>query len=656
MAVFFNGRLLTTPTVASLIDDSAMANQNAAMAMNLAIIGRADGGQPQYVYKFQSPEDAKNVLKGGELLTAIEKAFAPSSETNGPQYVYVVRVDPATQAHLVVPKSGAMSDTGVLQPLPSGNNAFTTVCLKTGSSAVNDTYNSYYIKMISGAAAGETNLIEDYTGATQVANLRYLWKNTPSAGDSYEIVPASFCLVSTDYGLLASQNKIKIETGTAKGYKVTAAFGNATYLKDNLAATYFTLKYDGAAASCLAVITDSGITIKAGDLGLEVALYTCDFATYNTVGKVVDFLDAKSDLTAAYVAQYRDYSCLSHLDAQTALAISKTTPTVITANLQAVIDWINGSTEPLLEAYRPPAAASGLATFAYKHLSGGTCPTATTTDWGHAFDLLQTEDVQIVVPLSSDAAIHAMASTHVEYMSNQGAKERRTIVGGALGETIAEVAERAYNLNNDRVYLCSPGYKDYDSSSNLVTLAPYMIAALVGGMACGVNPGTPLTNKIVGVKGLEVKYKRPSETDELIEAGVLAFESTTKGYKIVQSISTWLANENYNRVELSTGIAVDYVARSVRDAVNDMIGKKGTSSSLAQIASRVDSCLKELSRPEPMGIEVITGDSDNPAYKNIKVTLEGDVVRVSFSCSPVIPINYVLISISCVPYSGSVSI
>jgi hypothetical protein len=50
---------------------------------------------------------------------------------------------------------------------------------------------------------------------------------------------------------------------------------------------------------------------------------------------------------------------------------------------------------------------------------------------------------------------------------------------------------------------------------------------------------------------------------------------------------------------------------------------------------------------------VLAGDDVNPPYRNIQASLEGDVLRIEFECSPVIPVNYVLATIYAVPFSGA---
>jgi len=162
-----------------------------------------------------------------------------------------------------------------------------------------------------------------------------------------------------------------------------------------------------------------------------------------------------------------------------------------------------------------------------------------------------------------------------------------------------------------------------------------------------------LTNKSIKVRGLERKLRNPTDTDKLIQGGVLCVEDTPTGYKVVKSITTWLNNTNYNRVEVSVGVACDFVARNVRNAVDALRGAKGSPATLSEAVSRADSALRALAMPEPMGPGVIVGDKANPAYKGLTASLEGDVMRIEFQCSPVIPVNYIPVVIHAVPYSGS---
>jgi len=317
----------------------------------------------------------------------------------------------------------------------------------------------------------------------------------------------------------------------------------------------------------------------------------------------------------------------------------------------AIANWLNGDQSGGLVSATVTGTITTLATVSAT-LTGAN-GSATTDDWQSGFDLLQTEDVQWVVPVTSLAAIHAMADAHVQYMSTTGLKERRAVVGGALGESVADQVTAANNLNSDRTSLCYPGIKEYSASGVLTSYPPFMTAVRVAAMFSGANPGTPMTNKAIKARGVELKLKNPSETDELINGGVLAIESTAQGYRIVKSISTWLVNKNYNRVEQSTGFALDFVSRAVRGTLDELKGAKGSPKTIYEAISRVNSILYQLSIPEPIGPGVLVGDAENPPYRSVEAKIDGDKLHVAFQCSPVIPINYIPVSIFAVPWGGS---
>lgn len=569
MPVFFGGRLLFTPAVASVIDDSAMRNQNLSVGNIIAYVGPAEGGTPNSILKFGSPSEARDVLRSGALLDAVERAFDPSPQTYGPSKVVAVRVNPAVQASLMLKAS-----------------------------------------------------------ATDVIQLQ-----------------------SEGYGLYTNQVKVKVESATTKGKKITSQFGNNYYSADNVYRDVFSVQYSGAQASAVISITGATLTLQA-PTGTTVA--TIDLNTYDTVREVVDRINAVASFTATVLDGNDEKIALNGLDYLTNQDV-KTALYTATANLQAVVDWFNGLAEGYVTATRQAGVGVVPDNLAFTYLAGGSDGTTTSTEWANAFTTLQSEDVQWVVPLTSDASIHAQADAHCAYMSNIARMERRALVGGAVAQTIAEVKAAAKLLNSDRASQCYPGFYDYNAAGVLTLYPSYQTAAMVGAALAGINPGTSMTNKALKMRGLEFKLRNPTDTDDLIEAGVLCVEDTPKGCKVVKSISTWLVNDNYNRVEVSNGFAVDYTIRNVRNALDDLRGAKGVPLTLAEAAARVETTLRELARPEPMGPGVLAGDAENPAYKNIKLGLEGDVMRVEFECSPVIPVNYILVTLHAVPYSGSVT-
>ncbi len=570
MSVFFNGRLYVSPTTMSTVDDSALANQNLSVGNVVALIGASEGGEPNKALRFGSPSEAQAVLRSGELLNAVQKAFDPSSQTDGPSTVVVVRVNPAARASLNL-KDGSSNDVISLQ--------------------------------------------------------------------------------STDYGAYTNQIKVKVESGSTAGKKITTQLGDEYYTQDNIARNAFQVQYTGPQLTATMSITGTIVTLQAPS-GSTVA--SIDLSVYRTIQQLADRINSVGGFAAAVLEGNAERISLNGLDYVSAVDV-KTSAYTARADLQAVIDWINNNAEGYLNATRAADAGAAPANIGFTYLTGGTNGVITNQDWSNAYTTLQAEGVQWVCPVTPEPSIHAMNDAHCAFMSTVARSERRGIVGTQIGTTDSAAISAAKALNSDRTSLVHIGFYDYDAQGALVLYPPYILAALLAGAFSGVNPGTALTNKSIKARGLERNLRNPTDTDVLIQGGVMCVENTPNGYKVVKSISTWLTNTNYNRVEVSVGAAVDFVSRSVRLALDVLRGEKSSQTTLSRAASITDSTLRELARPEPQGPGVIVGNAQNPAYKNINASIDGDVLRVEFQCSPVIPVNYIPITIFAVPFSGSVA-
>lgn len=567
--LFFNGRLYATPTSASLVGDTAMASKGQTVGTVLAILGQSTGGQPNSILTFTNPTEAAAVLRGGELLTAVQKAFDPSPDLKAPSAVIAVRVGQATPSALTL-KDGAAADAVVL--------------------------------------------------------------------------------TSDLWGLEANRLKVKIESGSVRGKKLTTQLGNDYYSADNVAREAFTLHYAGAGAAATVSVTNAAVTLTVDGITVE----SIDLTSFPTIEQLVDRLNAVSGFTAVTIAGSERKPALNGLDSVSGLNV-KTAAVTLTADLQACLDWFNGVGEGYVTAHRPAGAGVVPANLNWTYLAGGSDPAPTIGDWTDALTTLQGVEAQWLALLTENPALHAAADAHVIYMSTIARQERRAFVGPAAGTSLADVIELPKALNSDRTALVWPGYYDYDASGVLVLQPPYMTAALVAAAFAGATPGTALTNKALKIRGLELAVRNPTDTDDLINAGVLCLEETSKGYKVVRSVSTWLIDDISNRVEISAGVACDFVARTVREAVDVLRGQKMSPLLPARASSIVDTTLRDLARPEPQGLGVIVGHGTSPAYRNITSSIDGDILRIEFECSPVIPANFIPITIAVVPNSGTIS-
>lgn len=578
MSVFFNGRLLTTPTVETMVNDSGLAPQTTRVGNALALIGLSEAGIPKRPTVIRNIAHARQVLRGGELLFACEKAFAPSAETGSPGVLYAVRVNPAT---------------------PS------TLTLKDGSS---------------------NNVI---------------------------------VLASTDYGLHTNDLMVKVEAGSVTGKKVTTGRGGQTYVGDNLARSILTLTYTGAkdiatvSVSNTQLVLSTSLTVPGPD---DPVVLTLTLSEFPTVQQLVERLRNVADWTVTMTDGVGLLPTINALDTLTA-ANAKAGAVSVTGHLQVIIDWINSTFESFLTATRAANAGTVPANIGFTYLTGGNNGSATNTDWSDALEALQAEDVQWIVPLSAASAVWGLTDAHCQYMSSLGRRERRCFVGGATGLDIESAAADAASLNSDRTAYVYPGFYDYNTSGVLTLYPAYQLAAMVGAAFASLTPGEPLTRKSLRIRGLEQPLAEPSDTDYLIRNGVFSvFQNTRGSYMVVKSITTWRANENYNRVEVSVGAALDYVVRSVRERMEQFIGRKAAFTSLKSIVEETASVLRSLAQAEPYGLGLLAGDVNNPPYRNISAEITGDTVWLAFECSPVIPINYILVTVYANTYSGSYTV
>ena len=607
--------------------------------------------------------------------------FGAGTETNVNEYLNVLNdqlddIDALNNSGQIDFRSEKYG-TGSIVEIVSGSG---TILAKIGHSVgvTNGTGDVADIKAVT-AAEAKTVIDADVTGATVTINgdnTISIVSDTTGGGSSIEVeavgVFAIFGfdnnvnsgsaaspsdvidLVSTDYGTPANQIKVKIETGTTVGKRVTVTQGDVTQTKDNVERKSFDLQYVGAGSAATVTIDSTSLTttITGGPGGEDLTLL---FADYPTLKEMIDFIDTQATYTASLV-DVSSGRATSELDAVSLVDI-QTAVVTLKSDLQAIIDVLNsgGFTELVTAAYAAAATSRIVPdNIPFTFMTGGTTPLPTSTDWANALVELGKKDVKIIVLISGNAGIHAMGDAHAQSLSDiLGKRERIQIAGGELGEYTTDLSnylDRAVALNSDRTVLIPHGIQDIDDDGNTVDIDPKFVACQVAGMMAGAGIGEPLTFKFFKAVGLERDFSDP-EKIQLANGGLMIAEFVeTQGFRWVHSKSTWLIDGKFTRVEPSTRMAADETARSVRVGLEARFtGVKQTPTLLAESVSLTDTILSNLAKP---GTEIIVGDEDSPPYKNIQSYNIGDALFVSFEASPVVPNNYTLITAHMVPFSG----
>jgi hypothetical protein len=94
------------------------------------------------------------------------------------------------------------------------------------------------------------------------------------------------------------------------------------------------------------ILKNDGISLNflaEADFNAEASIHTCTLADYDTAEKVVDYFDSLPDMTAAIVTGYENKPTVASLDYVTDADITSSYD--VTANLQAIVDYINSLLE-----------------------------------------------------------------------------------------------------------------------------------------------------------------------------------------------------------------------------------------------------------------------------------------------------------------------
>lgn len=197
------------------------------------------------------------------------------------------------------------------------------------------------------------------------------------------------------------------------------------------------------------------------------------------------------------------------------------------------------------------------------------------------------EDVAVVVCDSTELSVQ-QALRDMAQSCSQTRKERIAVVGGAAGESVLDLVERAEGLNHERVVLVAPGALDQEGEAAGGALCA---AAVAGAIAGTTDPALPLGGaELSGLAGLETQYGE-EDIDLLIQGGVTPLENLAGTCYVVRGVTTrtttgGVADATWR--ELTTILVVDEVIPGIRTALRSKFNRvKNTAQTRGAIASQV---------------------------------------------------------------------
>lgn len=230
-------------------------------------------------------------------------------------------------------------------------------------------------------------------------------------------------------------------------------------------------------------------------------------------------------------------------------------------------------------------------------------PVANEEGYEAAFEALgSVENIRVMLCDSTQLAVQQALRDSV-LSASAARRERIAVVGGAAGEEVSALVERAKGLNCERVVLVAPSSVDGEDAAvdGLST-----VAAVAGAIASQSDPAIPLGGaELLGLKGLSQQYS-DNDIDLLVRGGVTPVESVNGQVSVVRGITTRTSSgevEDTTWRELSTILIVDDVIPTLRDSLRSKFRRaKNTAQSRGAIRTQV-----VLELENKMSREIITG-------------------------------------------------
>ena len=439
-----------------------------------------------------------------------------------------------------------------------------------------------------------------------------------------------------DWGLHTNQVKMKLEAGTTSGKKLSVQFQlNEAVVEDNVEKESFEIQYSGAGTAATMTITKTQLTTTC--TGASEDDLTILFSAFPTIEDIVNYINDQANYSCTIkTSNPKDKSI--ELDSVSAEDI-KTSAYTALSDLQAIIDQLN--VMPWIgEAAFHDASTSRLVPdndTDWVYFSGGTDGEYTADEWAVSLTALQNEDIQLVSSPVTDESIHTLIKNHCELMNSvNGRNERQFLLGGAAGETVAQVIIRAKALSSESGMLCDPDFYAFDGEGIIQTYAPSYYACMQMAQYTCLALSEPTTNKQVNILGWATQRTDP-EVEEQIKNGVcVGFKNKAGRLVTARSLTTYQGSD-LQRCEFSIMREALFTSRDLRVAVEETFIGKGMQNSLL---GRVDAIVMgKLSQYYDMGL--FNGE---PPYWGYVKTVVGDQIRLEYNGHLTPPTNFIFIT------------
>lgn len=422
-----------------------------------------------------------------------------------------------------------------------------------------------------------------------------------------------------------------------------------------------TVGYDGTTCTC--TIDSVNITLTA--VGGSGASHTIPLASYSNVQALVDYIDSLTGYSAAVGSAI--YAALppSALDRVAAINVCEefagTMPGRIKRDSYEVQNFFDNS--ELCELTRTLFVGLPTTMASPVFLTGGVKGGSTAASVSTGIDEFQKVRINSLVPLfSRDAvddileeltepsstyqisAVNAAAKAHCILMSNTTSRSERNAYC-SIKDTFVNSKTEAEAIASARVSLCIQDVKVLKTDGTLDWVNPWGMACVAAGMQAGAVIGEPMTFKFVNISGItHTDFDAATEYDDAIDHGILFAEQPEQGgFRIVLGNTTYGTDANFVYNRISVLYAADSVAYNLRQQLEAIF--VGVGLAVADATSIKNTCIQILGTFLAAGM--IVGDDTNggTGFKNLSVSITGNICTISVVITVVQGLDFVLPSI-----------
>lgn len=387
-------------------------------------------------------------------------------------------------------------------------------------------------------------------------------------------------------------------------------------------------------------------------------LFDFPFSSFDTIGKIqkdlenrINEADFTLDVPSSFPSSRLDHlnvgltgvDLIDNAESGSQWGLSGPNDAQVFADTWAIIEKLNESSG-FVEASFSDSSSKRIPenTISSVFLIGGEDGSPTITEWQKAFDILKKRRVNIIVPLTEDSAVHNLLVQHLKLRAGQLRSEANGYVGigtdDGEGETKTNIKSQIQVLGTRHVTALSEECERFSPDDGQATwYPPYIYAAIAAGMQAGSPIGEPLTFKrplITDVRR-DSSWNPEDDSEEMIDAGLMFTESKDNvGLRFVRSITTHLIDDNKVFTEMSANESTNTAIFELRTALEARIGQRGLVGTVASIKGLANDVLSRL-----------VDDNIIFAYRALAVEQIGDVFPVSVEIAPILPINFIPITV-----------